>query len=129
MVVSVAMRHIRLPDRGTPAHFASRKAELHELLDFVRANDPGAGIKLVVGVPGVGKAELVRRFVESAQREGWVALTPNAIALGNGGRDMFLDIASAMGVSGEAVADLGAKPSGGQARIAGAGYGPCPPTA
>lgn len=36
------MSHIRLPERGTPAHFAGRKAELGELMDFVRANDPAS---------------------------------------------------------------------------------------
>ena len=37
------MSHIRLPERGTPAHFAGRKVELGELMDFVRANDPPRG--------------------------------------------------------------------------------------
>ena len=117
------MRHIRLPERGTPAHFAGRKAELRELMDFVRANDARAGIKLVSGIPGVGKTELVRRFVEHAKAEGLVAITPNTIALGNGGREVFLDIASAMGVAGETIADPAPKPSGRQVRVAGTGYG------
>ena len=60
-------------ERNAPPHFAGRGDELRQLAtyaEYVFGNaDPSGGIVLIDGVPGAGKTQLMRQFVER-QRSG-----------------------------------------------------------
>ena len=61
-------------ERNAPPHFAGRADELRQLAgyaEYVFGNaDPSGGIVLIDGVPGSGKTQLLRRFVERQQADG-----------------------------------------------------------
>ena len=61
-------------ERNAPPHFAGRADELRQLAayaEYVFGNaDPSGGIVLIDGVPGSGKTQLLRRFVERQQAGG-----------------------------------------------------------
>ena len=57
-------------EREPPPHFAGRAKELaalrRRLEDLCETGDPGGGMALIVGVPGIGKTQLGRKFAEDA---------------------------------------------------------------
>ena len=57
-------------EREPPPHFAGRVKELaalrRRLEDLCETGDPGGGMALIVGVPGIGKTQLGRKFAEDA---------------------------------------------------------------
>ena len=59
-------------ERGRPPFFAGRSAELAALRkrfdDLCETGDATEGLALIVGVPGIGKTQLGRRFVEEVAR-------------------------------------------------------------
>ena len=61
-------------ERNAPPHFAGRTDELAKLAsyaEYVFGNaDPSGGIALIDGVPGAGKTQLLREFVEGLQAGG-----------------------------------------------------------
>ena len=61
-------------ERNAPPHFAGRTDELRQLAgyaEYVFGNaDPSGGIVLIDGVPGSGKTQLLRQFVERQQAGG-----------------------------------------------------------
>ena len=69
-------RHAKLrSEREPPPYFAGRTKELaalnERLDDLCETGDPTGGIALIVGVPGVGKTQLARKFAaEATQRAG-----------------------------------------------------------
>ncbi len=74
--VGEAMQSNRLlgTERNAPPHFAGRTDELNRLAGYAeyvfRNSDPSGGIVLIDGVPGSGKTQLMRRFVERRQAGG-----------------------------------------------------------
>ena len=66
-------------ERNAPPHFAGRREELGKLAsyaEYVFQNaDPSGGMVLIDGVPGSGKTQLMREFIERQQANGRGALT------------------------------------------------------
>ena len=102
-------------DREPPPHFAGRTQELAalrgRLADLCETGDPSGGIALIVGVPGVGKTQLGRKFSEDAvMRESAFDIRCLATDTSMLERDvdLFLAMARALGAEEEAraVADL-----------------------
>ena len=91
-------------ERNAPPHFAGRTDELSRLAgyaDYVVGNaDPAGGIVLIDGVPGSGKTQLMRRFVERRQAgdEGVLALSVTTADIPEDARGLMFLIASAMPV-------------------------------
>ena len=91
-------------ERNAPPHFAGRTDELSRLAgyaDYVFGNsDPSGGIVLIDGVPGSGKTQLMRRFVERRQARGAgvLALTVTTADIPADARGLMFLIASAMPV-------------------------------
>ena len=55
-------------EREPPPYFAGRAKELAALRkrldDLCETGDPSGGMALIIGVPGVGKTQLGRKFAE-----------------------------------------------------------------
>lgn len=89
-------------ERNAPPHFAGRGDELAKLsayADYVFQNaDPSGGVALIDGVPGSGKTQLMRRFVEcqQADRDGVLALAATTADIPVDGKSLMFLIASAM---------------------------------
>lgn len=105
-------------ERGPPPYFAGREAELaalRERLDLVLEDgDATDGMALIVGVPGMGKTQLGRKFIDSvAERRGSadVAGVMRGAAALNNDVGLFLTIGDALGLSGEfrSIAELDTK--------------------
>ena len=58
-------------EREPPLYFAGREAELEaldlKLARLCRTGDPSAGLRLTVGVPGIGKTQLAAEFLSRVQ--------------------------------------------------------------
>ncbi len=100
-----AMQSNRLlgAERNAPPHFAGRTDELNRLAGYAeyvfRNSDPSGGIVLIDGVPGSGKTQLMRRFVERQQAGGGVlALSVTTADIPEDARSLMFLIASAMPV-------------------------------
>ena len=91
-------------ERNAPPHFAGRTEELAKLsayAEYVFQNaDPSGGIALIDGVPGSGKTQLMREFVERerAKRKGLLALAVTTADLPVDPKSLMFLIASAMPV-------------------------------
>ena len=91
-------------ERNAPPHFAGRTDELAKLsayAEYVFQNaDPSGGIALIDGVPGSGKTQLMREFVERerAKRKGVLALAVTTADLPEDPKSLMFLIASAMPV-------------------------------
>lgn len=110
-------RHAKLrSQREPPPYFAGRADELgalnSRLDDLCETGDPTGGMALVVGVPGVGKTQLARKFAEEAtQREGarrifWLELNTRTLKAAD--LVVFMDMMKAVGRerAGRKVADI-----------------------
>ena len=117
-------------EREPPLYFAGREDELAALAAKLRrlcaTGDPSGGLQLTVGVPGVGKTQLARRFVEQVQGEtiggrkvAAVRLSPEAL---DSSVDLFKAMAGAMDErpSAERVAQHDDRVSGVTAGVLGA---------
>ncbi len=104
--VGEAMQSNRLlgTERNAPPHFAGRADELNRLAGYAeyvfRNSDPSGGIVLIDGVPGSGKTQLMRRFVERRQAggNGVLALAVTTADIPEDARSLMFLIASAMPV-------------------------------
>ena len=91
-------------ERNAPPHFAGRTDELSRLAGYAeyvfRNADPSGGIVLIDGVPGSGKTQLMRRFVERQQASGngVLALAVTTADIPEDARSLMFLIASAMPV-------------------------------
>lgn len=91
-------------ERNAPPHFAGRTDELKQLAtyaEYVFTNaDPSAGIVLIDGVPGSGKTQLLRCFVESQQAgdSGVLTLALTTADIPQDAKSLMFLIASAMPV-------------------------------
>ena len=89
-------------ERNAPLHFAGRTEELKQLAtyaEYVFTNaDPSAGIVLIDGVPGSGKTQLLRRFVENQQASdsGVLTLALTTADIPQDAKSLMFLIASAM---------------------------------
>lgn len=114
-------------EREPPPHFAGRAEELAALRkrldDLCETGDPSGGMALIVGVPGIGKTQLGRKFAEDAVA-GEAALDVRRLATDTSMLehhvDLFLAMARALDAEEEArkVADLDTRST---ARSAGVG--------
>ena len=114
-------------EREPPPHFAGRAKELAALRgrleDLCETGDPSGGMALIVGVPGVGKTQLGRKFAEDAVASDAALdvrrLTTDTSLLEHH-VDLFLAMARALDAEEEArkVADLDTRST---ARSAGVG--------
>ena len=114
-------------EREPPPHFAGRTQELaalrRRLDDLCETGDASGGMALIVGVPGIGKTQLGRKFAEDAVA-GEAALDIRHLATDTSMLehhvDLFLAMARALDVEDEArrVADLDSRST---ARSAGIG--------
>ena len=115
-------------EREPPPHFAGRAKELaalrRRLYDLCETGDASGGMALIVGVPGIGKTQLGRKFAEDAvARE--AALDIRRLATDTSMLehhvDLFLAMARAIGAETEAraLADLDTRST---ARSAGVGF-------
>ena len=101
-------------ERNAPPHFAGRDAELAQLAayaeDVFRNADPSGGIALIDGVPGSGKTQLMREFIERerTKRKGLLVLAVTTADLPVDPKSLMFLIASAMPV---AARDLIGEPS------------------
>ena len=101
-----AMQSNRLlgTERNAPPHFAGRTDELNRLAGYAeyifRNSDPSDGIVLIDGVPGSGKTQLMRRFVERQQAGGAGVLTLSVTTadIPEDAKSLMFLIASAMPV-------------------------------
>ena len=115
-------------EREPPLHFAGRTKELAALRkrldDLCDTGDASGGIALIVGVPGVGKTQLGRKFVEDATARD-AALDIRRLATDTSMLerhvDLFLAMARALDVEEDArrIADLDTRST---ARSAGVGF-------
>ena len=115
-------------EREPPLHFAGRTKELAALRkrldDLCDTGDASGGMALIVGVPGVGKTQLGRKFAEDATARD-AALDIRRLATDTSMLehhvDLFLAMARALDVEEEArgVADLDTRST---ARSAGVGF-------
>ena len=115
-------------EREPPLHFAGRTKELAALRkrldDLCETGDASGGMALIVGVPGVGKTQLGRKFVDDATARD-AALDIRRLATDTSMLehhvDLFLAMARALDVEEEArrVADLDTRST---ARSAGVGF-------
>lgn len=104
--VGEAMQSNRLmgAERNAPPHFAGRSDELRQLAGYAeyvfRNSDPSGGIVLIDGVPGSGKTQLMRRFVERQQAggNGVLALSVTTADIPEDAKSLMFLIASAMPV-------------------------------
>ena len=91
-------------ERNAPPHFAGRADELSKLAsyaEYVFQNaDPSGGIVLIDGVPGSGKTQLMRRFVELQQAgsSGALTLAMTTADIPEDAKSLMFLIASAMPV-------------------------------
>ena len=91
-------------ERNAPPHFAGRSDELRQLAGYAeyvfRNSDPSGGIVLIDGVPGSGKTQLMRRFVERQQADGngVLALSVTTADIPEDAKSLMFFIASAMPV-------------------------------
>ena len=91
-------------ERNAPPHFAGRSEELSQLAGYAeyvfRNADPSGGIVLIDGVPGSGKTQLLRRFVEQQQAsdKGVLALAVTTADIPEDAKSLMFLIASAMPV-------------------------------
>ena len=127
MNVKVAYAKLR-SEREPPPHFAGRTEELAALRgrldDLCETGDASGGMALIVGVPGVGKTQLGRKFAEDAVAlEGALDIRRLAIdtSLLEHHVDLFLAIARALDAEDEArrVAELDTRST---TRSAGVGF-------
>ena len=91
-------------ERGPPPYFAGRTRELailDERVDILRGTrDPSEGMALIVGVPGVGKTQLGRKFTdELAKRDDQADIALLRIDTGMlaSDVDVFMSMADALG--------------------------------
>ena len=92
-------------ERDDPPYFAGRTAELgalnKRLDDLCETGDPTGGMALIVGVPGVGKTQLARKFAREAQRRGggrrvfWLELSTGTLKAVD--LVVFMDMMKAVG--------------------------------
>ena len=115
-------------EREPPLHFAGRTKELAALRkrldDLCETGDASGGMALIVGVPGVGKTQLGRKFAEDATaRDAVLDIRRLATDTSMLERhvDLFLAMARALDVEEDArrVADLDTRST---ARSAGVGF-------
>ena len=91
-------------ERNAPPHFAGRSEELSQLAGYAeyvfRNADPSGGIVLIDGVPGSGKTQLLRRFVEQQQASdrSVLALAVTTADIPEDAKSLMFLIASAMPV-------------------------------
>ena len=91
-------------ERNAPPHFAGRTEELGKLAAYAeyvfRNADPSGGIALIDGVPGSGKTQLMREFVErqQASRRGVLTLAVTTADIPEDAKSLMFLIASAMPV-------------------------------
>ena len=117
-------------EREPPLYFAGREDELAALASKLRrlcaTGDPSGGLQLTVGVPGVGKTQLAREFVErvrgktiAGRKVAAVRLSPEAL---DSSVDLFKAMAGAMDEqpSAERVAQHDDRVSGVTAGVLGA---------
>ena len=96
-------------ERGPPPYFAGREAELAALcerLDLVLdGGDATDGMAVILGVPGMGKTQLGRKFIDSVaerqQRGADVACVMRGAGALNNDVGLFLTIGDALGLRGE----------------------------
>ncbi len=89
---------------NAPPHFAGRGDELAKLSAYAeyvfQKADPSGGIALIDGVPGSGKTQLLRRFVErqQADQSGVLTIAMTTADIPVDGKSLMFLIASAMPV-------------------------------
>ena len=106
---------IRHPEeRGPPLHFAGRADEINRFKQFMANGDPAVGIRLVTGIPGIGKTQLLERFDEEARQAGMRTLKLHCSSLSVTDTALFMQIAVAMGATaaGEEIAHKNALTTG-----------------
>ena len=117
-------------EREPPLYFAGREDELGALASKLRrlcaSGDPSGGLQLTVGVPGVGKTQLARKFVEQVhgatiadRKIAAVRLSPEAL---DSAVDLFKAMAGVMDEQprAERIAQLHDRVSGATAGVLGA---------
>ena len=91
-------------ERNAPPHFAGRREELGKLASYAeyvfRNADPSGGIVLIDGVPGSGKTQLMREFIErqQASRRGVLTIAVTTADIPEDAKSLMFLIASAMPV-------------------------------
>ena len=105
-------------ERNAPPHFAGRSDELRQLAGYAeyvfRNSDPSGGIVLIDGVPGSGKTQLMRRFVERQQAggNGVLALSVTTADIPEDAKSLMFLIASAMPVGRRKALESSARSAG-----------------